>query len=251
MPPRYRYPFPIVPEVVRDLLLVRKRSFRDDAIACTQKIQPPLQVLRSEYIPSRGPCLLTVNHYYRPGFRAWWIALGITAVLPLEPHWVMTNELTFPGRWYAPIGRLLTRLLLARAARVYGFTGMPPMPPRRKDTAARAHSVRAVLSFVDSTPAPVLCLAPEGGDMPGGRLSWPPLGAGRFVQQLAKRGMALVPVAAYEQGGQFCLHFGQSYDLALPSGLSSGQRDREAAGIVMGRIARLLPPHLRGDFAGE
>ena len=69
------------------------------------------------------------NHYYRSGFNAWWMALGLAATVPLDIHFVMTGELTFPGKWYAPLGMAGSRWLLRRFS-IYGFTTMPPMPPR-------------------------------------------------------------------------------------------------------------------------
>jgi len=204
-----------------------------------------------ENIPREGPCVLTVNHYDRRGFDVWWIALAVAAAVPVEMHWVMTNELTFPGRWYAPLGRPASRLLLRRFARVYGFTGMPPMPPRPRDAVARAEAVRRVLSHLKAHPEAILGLAPEGADMPHGALSWPPPGAGRFLLLLAEAGFKIVPAGAFEADGAFCLTFGPAYNLSLPPGLSSEEKDRAAARTVMTQIARQLPPRLRGEFASS
>ncbi len=73
------------------------------------------------------------------------MAVAIASSIPADMHFTMTGELTFPGKWYAPLGRFLSRLILHRAARMYAFTSMPPMPPREKDVEARAASVRQVL----------------------------------------------------------------------------------------------------------
>ena len=121
-------------------------------------------------IPQSGPCLITFNHYYRPGFNAWWMALALAATVPVDIHFVMTGELTYPGKWYAPLGQAGSRWLLRRFSKIYGFTTMPPMPPREKDVAARARSVRETLAFARQHPQAVLGLAPEGGDQPGGVL---------------------------------------------------------------------------------
>ena len=106
-------------------------------------LKPPLRLLDAENIPTAGPCLITFNHYYRPGFDAWWMALAIAATAPVDVHFIMTSELTYPGKWYAPLGKSLSRALLRRLSKVYGFTSMPPMPPRPEDVQARARSVRA------------------------------------------------------------------------------------------------------------
>jgi len=125
---------------------------------------------------------------------------------------------------------------------------MPPMPPRDKDVAARARSVRAVLSFVDLVENPVICLAPEGGDMPGGRLAYPPAGAGRLMLQLASKVLEFVPVGVWEQDGYLYVNFGPKFELLIPSGMASNEKDRLVATTVMRKIALLLPAYLRGEF---
>jgi len=248
MLPRYSYPPFLLAAVLRDVLLGRRRSFRQDAQKCLQRLQPPLRLLGVEHLPQAGPCVLTVNHYYRPGFRAEWLALAISATVPVDVHWIMTAELTFPGKWYAPLGSWLSRLILRRGAGVYGFTPMPPMPPRPQDVLARAAAVRAVLEYVKRAEKPVLGLAPEGGDQPEGKLSMPAPGAGRFALLLAAAGLKFHPVGAYEQGGEFVLHFGPPYRLEISIPLPADERDRLAARQVMEHIAALLPAHLRGEF---
>jgi 1-acyl-sn-glycerol-3-phosphate acyltransferase len=205
-------------------------------------------LLGTDNIPQSGPCVITFNHYFRPGFNAWWLPLAIAATVPVDMHFVMTGELTYPGRWYAPLGRVASKWILHRIARTYGFTAMPPMPPRPKDVQARADSVRRVLDFVKRTDRPVLGLAPEGGDSPDGTLSRPASGAGRFGLLLAASGLTFVPVGAYEENGAFHLHFGPPYLLTVPRGLSPDEKDRVAVTIIMENIARLLPERLRGEF---
>lgn len=249
MHPHYTYPRRTLLGLGRQVLTGGRRSFRADARACLDRLAPPLQVCGAEHIPVCGPALITVNHYFRSGFNVWWVALAIASVMPEEMHWTMTGELTYPGKWYAGLGGVSSRWLLRRLASVYDFTAMPPMPPRPGDVAARGLAVRRVLSYAREHPAAFIGLAPEGMDMPGGVLGWPPEGAGRFIALLAGRGFRVTPVGAYEQDGAFCLHFGPAYALHLPAGLAAGEKDRAAAQIVMGAIARLLPLPLRGEFA--
>lgn len=247
--PTYSHPRGLIARVALNVLLLRCRSFREDARACVGRLKPPLQVIERKNTPQRGHCVVTVNHYYRPGFGAEWIALAISATVPVDVHWVMTGELTYPGRWYAPVGMILSRFVLHRAARVYGFTTMPPMPPRPKDVEERAASVRAVLDFVRHSHEPVLGLAPEGGDSADGKLARPASGLGRFAFLLSSAGLKFVPVGAYEAEGVFTLHFGEAYELNVPRNVSSDEKDAQAIQIVMKKIAGLLPPHLRGEFA--
>ena len=146
--PHYSFPPRTVTGLLRDLILSRRRSFRADALACIGRLKPSLQVLGEENIPQMGPCVITFNHYYRPGFNAIWMPVAIVSRIPAEMHFVMTGELTYPGKWYAPLGMFLSKIVLRRAGRVYGFTPMPPMPPRPKEVEARADAVRRVLEAV-------------------------------------------------------------------------------------------------------
>lgn len=245
----YRLPLSIFPALALDLLARRRRGFKADADACLRGLRPPLRVLGEENIPALGPCVVTVNHYHRSGFSAEWLALAISACVPREMHWIMTAEWTAPGKWYEPLKGAWSRWLLNVLANVYGFTTMPPMPPRKGDVGARARSVKKVLALMRAHPDTVLGLAPEGADQIDGRLSVPPPGVGRFGLLLAGLGAEFVPVGAYEADGAFCLHFGPSYYLSLQSGSSKEEIDARAAISIMERIAVLLPEAQRGDFA--
>lgn len=177
------------------------------------------------------------------------MALAIAATVPVGMHFVMTGELTYPGRWYAPLGRFLSKIVLHRAANLYGFTCMPPMPPRTKDVEQRAAAVRKVLDVARRETDVIVGLAPEGGDQPAGRLTLPAPGAGRFSLLLAAAGLNFIPVGVFESDGTLCLKFGETYELTVPRGLPADEKDMVAAQIVMKNIARLLPVSLQGEFA--
>lgn len=244
------YPLPplFVASLAWDILRQHPRSFRRDAQHCTAALHPPLRVYGAEHIPSSGPCLLTVNHFARPGFQAWWIPLTISAQLSEEVHWISTAAWTFPNR---PLARNVlmpaSRWVLHRLAQVCGFTAMPPMPPDPADVEARAQAVRRVLAYVHRSPRPLIGLAPEGRDAPDGSLLWPPPGAGRFILQLAKAGLPIIPIGAFEDDA-FCIRFGPAYHLPTYHSLAPDARDREARCAVMRAIAALLPARLRGEF---
>jgi len=102
--PDYSYPPRLFVRVARDIVLLRHRDFHEDAEACIENLNPPLQVSGKENIPQHGPCVLTVNHYHRPGFGAQWIPLAISAMVPTHIHWVMTAEFMYQGKWYQPVG---------------------------------------------------------------------------------------------------------------------------------------------------
>jgi hypothetical protein len=248
MVPRYSFPPRVIVSLIVDWLLARRRSFRADALACIERLDPPLRVFGKENIPQAGPCVVTFNHYHRAGFNAIWMAAAIAAAVPVEMHFVMTGELTYPGKWYAPVGMIFSKIVLARAARVYEFTAMPPMPPREKDVESRAQSVRRVLEVARRGKNVILGLAPEGGDNPTGEITLPASGSGRFALLLAAAGLQFVPVGVYESDGALCLRFGAAYQLSVSRGLSTDEKDQQAARIVMEHIAVLLPESLRGEF---
>ena len=241
----YRLSRSILFSLVRDALLGRQRSFRDDALACLEKLHPPLQISGKENIPREGTCVVTVTHYYRQGFDAWWIALAVAASVPVEMHWVATGELMHWGK----VGSAFSRWGLQRIGKTYGFTSMPPMPPRPQDVEARAKAVKNALKRIKQTEDTILGLAPEGADQMDGQLTMPPSGAGRFGLLLAGAGAAFVPAGIFETDGAFCLHFGPAYRLSVPSGLSPDEKDRAAAKSIMKHISVLLPERLRGEFA--
>jgi len=247
--PDYSYPPGLFPSIARDVVLLRHRNFHKDAKLCIENLKPPLQVLEKENIPQQGPCVITVNHYHRPGFGAQWIALAIAALVPVPIHWVMTGEFMYQGKWYETIGSIGSRILLKRIAQIYGFTTMPPMPPRAQDVEARATSVRVVLEYVRHTKDPVLGLAPEGYDPPEGMLTRPAPGLGRFALLLSNAGLSFIPVGVYEADGSLHVHFGERYELHVRSDLAVDEKDDQASQIIMENIARLLPLHLRGEFA--
>ena len=223
----------------------RPRSFRRDARVLIDRLSPPLHVEGALPDVERGSWLVVVNHYTRPGFRAWWIPMAISTTLPREVTWVTTSTLTFRDPLRAATITPASRWFLRRVARLYGFVPMPPMPPRDFEVAARAEAVRRALRQA-SEPQALLGLAPEGGDMPGGVLTPPPSGSGRFLLHLARRGLRLQPVGAYEDQGRLCLRFGAPFDLphSLPEPI-----DISATHRVMSAIAACLPERLRGDYA--
>jgi hypothetical protein len=210
-------------------------------------MDPPLHWLGEENIPNRGPGAITVNHYSSPTFWAPWLAVAISALVPGEITWTVTDAFTYTGS-LRKLRRGLSHLLLTRMARVYGFNSMPPMPPVPGDEALRAASVRRLMAQVRASPDGLVGLAPEGCDRPGGVLGLPPSGAGRLALALAERGLSFFPVGAYEEGGVFWLRFGPAYRLEALAGMDRQDADLAAREQITREIARLLPERLRGGY---
>ena len=126
---------------------------------------------------------------------------------------------------------------------------MPPMPPAENEMTARASSIRKILAYVEEKPDAVIGLMPEGRDEPE-RILVPPFpGTGRFMLQLARRGLDILPCGLYEADGTLFVRFGLPYSLEVPPELKNDERDREASRIVMSAIAALLPEEMRGAYS--
>lgn len=248
--------YPIYPPVMLRLLprilwanaFQKRRSFRQDALRVAARLQPALCVLGQEHIPTDGPGLVLCNHYYRPGFEAYWIAFAISAVLPVEVQWVMTMERRYEHIRLGMARRAVEKVGLRAIARVYDFFSMPAMPPRPDEVEQRAHTVRQIIRRARSAPPAVIGLAPEGRDILSGTLGEPPPGVGRLIGYLHRLGFTLHPVGVFESEGRLCVRFGAPFLLDLPAGATSGQIDRDASAQTMRAIAALLPAAWRGKF---
>ncbi len=245
---RYALPRPLLLQVALAALSGGRRSFLADSQAAVRTLESPPCVSGLERIPPGG-CLLALNHYTRPGLGAWWPALALAAALPREAHCIMAGGWTYPPGLRRTVLEPLTAWAFGRTARVYGFTAMPPMPPRPFENALRAQAVRRVFAYARSRPDPLILLSPEGRDIPGGTLGWPPPGAGRFIGALHRLGLAVIPVGVCEEGGVLCLRLGPPLDLAACSQSSPAALDRAVSAAVMRAIAALLPEAMRGEFA--
>jgi 1-acyl-sn-glycerol-3-phosphate acyltransferase len=227
---------------LRDAILGRSRSLHLDALNSVKPFSEKIKILQENNIPTEGPCLLVMNHYDRPRFDAWWIGLGISAVVPVEIHWMMTNAWTHVGA-LNPV----TQWLFPRLARVYRFTTTPPMPPKPKDVENRAQAVRHVLRAARE-PGAIIAITPEGRDHPGGILGSPPPGVGRFIHQITKHCQPIIPIGVYDDVDHFYINFGSPYKLVIPAELTPVERDHHVTQQVMQSIAVLLPTRLRGNY---
>ena len=175
MQPRYPLPWRLALEVLWSVARQKKRSFGQDATRALALLRFPIRVEGRENIPSGGPAVVVTNHYSRPafgrpGFGAWWIALAISAQVPVEMHWSMTAAWTGESHLTSWVLSEISRRLFPRIAEVYSFTAMPPMPPRPFEQADRAQAVRQMLAAAKAQPPPVFGISPEGQDNPGGVL---------------------------------------------------------------------------------
>ncbi|MCL4560394.1 MAG: hypothetical protein M1281_07260 [Chloroflexi bacterium] len=241
--PEYRTSPQIVRRLLWSMLIGKKRSFREDALALIRGVSS-LQICGQ--IPDLNSfphgCVITVNHYFRPGFGAWWIAIAISAAIPTEIHWVMSSAWTSPNPWVDHVKVPLTSLVFKRLASTYRFTSMPPMPPRDQDARERGLAVMDIIRHAQRHDRPVIGFAPEGMDPLNGHIGEPAQGAGRLLGFLSGLGLAMVPAGLYEAGGTLRLRFGAPY--YLPERYTSALKEQDASisQHVLAAISTCLPP---------
>ncbi len=247
--PKYRIPWRYAAGFLTSLAAGQSRSFARDARLAMTGLSPPARTIGLESVPADGPCLVVCNHYHRPGFDAWWLAFAISTAVASqrapdadpEIHWVMTAAWTFPGsRWKQQLFSPITRRVFARAAGVYGFITMPPMPPTPEEMEARAIAILRTLRLArELAPAGgMIGLAPEGQDF-SSKLGQPPSGAGTFISLLVEAGLPVLPAGLSETEGRLTVSFGRLFTPAIPT--RRALRDKAVAGEVMRAIERLLP----------
>jgi hypothetical protein len=227
---------------------LQSRSFVADARSAISRIKPQPDLRGLENIPGYGPCLVTCNHYTRPGLAAWWGPLLISTTVAAhresatdaEIHWVMTAAWTFPDQpWRRKYLTPMTHWAFDRVAHVYGFITMPPMPPEPEEIYARAVSVRKTLRLAREI-APqggMIGLAPEGRDT-AEIVGSVPEGVGDFISHLCKIGMPVLPAAVSEHNDHLCVSFGPVFTPSVPTDKS--RRDKAVTNQVMAAIARLV-----------
>ncbi len=174
--PSYRYPPWATLSIAAGVLAGQRRSLARDArrlasgISSLRITGEPQSLLsdNGRSLGARG-LLLTFNHFSRPGFRVWWVAIAMASALGRDSHWVMSTAWTYHDWLRSHLLTPISTWLFRRIAHVYGFTSMPPMPPRAWEASARAIAVREVLAWARREAQPVIVLAPEGRGLAAGK----------------------------------------------------------------------------------
>jgi hypothetical protein len=242
--------------VTWSVLLGQRRSFTPDAQQLVAGMTPTPRVENAQYIPAAGAFVVVTNHYYKPGYSAWWgVALIAAAIAQARPAdsgitWAMANRWTYPDWLRSHVTTPLTYWLFTRLARTWAFVSMPPMPVHPQYVPEGARAVRQLLTLLASAPEqkPCIGLAPEGRDSPDGSLIKPPAGTGRLLLHLADHGLPLLPVGVAEVDGVLTARFGQPFQLCVAEELERKELDRLASTRVMTAIGAQLPPELWGLY---
>jgi 1-acyl-sn-glycerol-3-phosphate acyltransferase len=225
--------------VIASRMLGHKRSLRSDALRMTGRIFPPINVEGIENIPTTGGYLIVVNHYARPGYNTAWNALSLAAVIPQEITYIMSEEWAFTGNLFGFLLRPLMRSLLASINWVYDFLSMPSMVEGLSTPLSRAAAVRRVIVFVRTHPNAIIGLAPEGQDSPRDGIELAPAGGGKFMLQLNRIGLHLLPVTVAEYSGQLTVRFGKVFDISIDPGFPPGQVDEYVRSLIRDRLLQI------------
>lgn len=218
-----------------------KRSLHEDSARLCRAVDPPIHYEGVEFLRQPRPLAVIANHYSRPGFSTAWIALGISAALPDEVTWIMSNQWLFQGNPLGFLLRPLMRLVLGCINRAYAFIAMPTMVDGFSTPQERTAGVRETIERLRSHSVSVLGITPEGMDSPDGRLMLPPPGAGRFLLHLQQMGLPLVPAGVSEADGRLNIRFGQAFRFEIDEDQTAALVDLQARELVRQRIAQLLP----------
>ena len=248
MPAEYHLPPKFIFTVLSAITINARRSFRSDAGLALTGNHPFIKVFGKENIPTKGPCLILMNHYSHEGYIPMWSAFSITSLLPMESRWMMTYAWTSPNVTWDWFKRRLTRIVFTAICRVYGFIPMPPMPPDPREVTERTIAIRTLMALVRQRLPIALGMAPEGRDYPGALLGWPPSGMGRLLGQISPFFECIIPVGVYEENDQQVIHFGQKFNINVKTYSTKEEEDKEISLNVMRLIAKLLPEKLRGKF---
>jgi hypothetical protein len=90
-------------------------------------------------------------------------------------------------------------------------------------------------------------LFPEG--IGTGHLIEPMPGVASFLLSLSNRGIPVLPVGIFEEGGRLIASFGPPFSIQVQRSVEKGERERLASQQVMVATGRLLPPQLWGVHA--
>jgi 1-acyl-sn-glycerol-3-phosphate acyltransferase len=220
-------------------MIRRKKSFRRDARIYTSHLRPPVRYLGLENIPARGPYQIHINHYARPGFNTAWIALSVSAVQPAEVTWVVADQWVFEGNPVRFLLRPAMRYILASIRQVYGFLPMPTMVPGYSDMPERSAAVRRVIRYCRNHPMAIIGLTPEGQDSPQHGVHLAPTGAGKFILQLNRMKLPILPAAMVEKDGCLTVKFGLVFDLPAEIDVPRSQVDKTIRVIVRDQLLEL------------
>jgi hypothetical protein len=241
--PHYRLPRRVVFELGPTIMFRRTRSFAADCGAMVRQMHPGPTVAGLDHVPPAGPFALIANHYEGPGLWIGWAAAILTDAVARarggDPpvHWLVIGAMD-RGRVdglkrYVPS----TAWVFERVAHAWGM-----VPIARPDAQAgtRAASLRRLIRIAapaSGTGEPV-GLFPEGEGSGVAGLRPALEGTGLLLLILGRAGVPVLPAAVWAGDGRLHARFGETW-------LPTSSDDATVRALAMGRIAALLPEHMR------
>jgi 1-acyl-sn-glycerol-3-phosphate acyltransferase len=245
----YRLRISVILRFIWAVLRGRTRNLAADVEATLMAARPKPQAINEQHIPPEGAFVLVGNHYERPGLKVFWGGMLVSRTVAQRRtsrkslRWLMTSE------WYdfrlgpLPVPVWALRWLFRRIARVYGLVIVPRAAERG---VGRAAALRTILNVVRDGGESI-GLFPEA--VGTGQLIEPMPGVGSFLLSLSNRGIPILPVGIFEEGGRLIASFGPPFSIQVAQSAEKGERERLASQQVMVAIGRLLPRELWGVYA--
>lgn len=252
-PPEYAFPARFVARWLLSWLLQRPRDLGRDGARLFAAAEPAPRFIAEQRIPAQGEFIVVMNHYEPPGLRVWWPALLVSGMTGAgRPgrsalSWLIADRF-FRTRWHGiPVPERIVAWAFRQIAGAYGLIVVSRRDPHARATALR----RAARTLRQPGNGRSLGVTPEGALASGGVLAEPVPNAALALAWLSRGEIPLLPIAVfYNASGRLTAHVGEPFTLPW-CGLRAAREQRDAlTRRVMGSLAELMPPALRGPFPG-
>ncbi|HJM76130.1 MAG TPA: hypothetical protein QGI71_09795 [Dehalococcoidia bacterium] len=252
MPPtHYRFPRWFVLRWLAGAAIRRHRDIVADAESLLGHHGQIPRLESARQLPAEGPYILVLNHYERPGMRMWWTVLIATLLISKQVRagrlrWFSTDRF----RGWSPFGvtvmpGAVVRWFLRRVGRTYNLLLVDP-----SNALERSGTIREAYRALHRDRQPI-GLAPEAGNAPGlaRELIEAVPQSGAVIAWLAIGEVPVIPLAIWEDGGRLRARAGAPYVLGRPGPTLGARGHVTLTARVMGSVASLMPPELRGAYA--
>jgi 1-acyl-sn-glycerol-3-phosphate acyltransferase len=246
--PSYRIPLYRLLQAGLYMVMNRPRNIGDDFHYLAPRLPVTPVITGADRLPATGSYILVANHYERPGLWMGWPGMIMSRAVYEHTH--RRLRLIAISEWKdykvagIPIPPPITRFIFSRFFDTFGFIAMEP---EGADPHARAEGVRAALLAAKQGEG--IGIFPEGNIGPTPAMIKTQAGSASFVLALSARGAPVLPTGLFEDAGRLHVVFGEPVELSDIRGLAKSHRDEAADRRIMGAVAALLPPDVRGFYS--